>query len=105
MEVCIVRISCQRCSRQDGNPACLVSGCFPEIALAKDLVHPPARPGFPLESDPNASPPPSLAPEILIDDKGYNAEYEDIWAGDEGYDMWGNKEPEDSSDSKSVKSV
>jgi len=78
---------------------------FPEIALTKNLIHPPAHPGFPLEGDPNPSPPPSLALEIPIDDEGYNAEYEDIWAGDEGYDVWGDEEPEDSGDSASVKSV
>ena len=39
------------------------------------------------------------------DDEGYNAENEDIWVGDEGYDVWGDEETEDSGDSESVKSV
>ena len=88
-----------------GTPLAWYLDAFPEIALAKNLNHPPAHPGFPLEGDPNLSPPPSPAPEIPVDDEDYNAEYEDIWAGDEGYDVWGNEEPEDCSDSESVKSV
>jgi len=70
-----------------GTPLAWYLDAFPEIALAKNLNHPPAHPGFPLEGDPNPSPPPSPAPEIPIDDEDYNAEYEDIWAGDEGYDV------------------
>jgi len=88
-----------------GTPLVWYLNAFPETALAKNLIHPPAHPRFPLEGDPNPSPPPSPAPEVHIDDEGYNAEYEDIWAGDEGYDVWGNEEPEDSGDSESVKSV
>ena len=88
-----------------GTPLAWYLDDFPEIALAKNLNHPSAQPGFPLGGDLNPSPPPSPAPEIPIDDEDYNAEYEDIWAGDEGYDVWGNKRPEDSSDSESVKSV
>jgi len=88
-----------------GTPLAWYLDAFPEIALAKNLNHPPAHPGFPLEGDPNPSPPPSPAPKIPIDDEGYKAEYEDIWAGDEGCDVWGDEEPEDSSDSESVKSV
>ena len=88
-----------------GTPLAWYLDAFPEIALAKNLNHPLAHPGFPLEGNPNPSPPLSPAPEIPIDDEVYNAEYKDIWAGDEGHDVWGNEEPEDSGDSESVKSV
>jgi len=88
-----------------GTPLAWYLDAFHEIALAKNLNHPSAHPGFPLEGDLNPSPPPSPIPEIPIDDEGYNAEYEDIWVGDEGYDVWGDEKPEHSSDSESVKSV
>jgi len=88
-----------------GTPLAWCLDAFPAIVLAKNLIHPSAHPGFPLEGNPNPSPPPSPAPKISIDDEGYNAEYEGIWAGDEGYDAWENEEPKDSSDSESVKSV
>ena len=45
---------------------------FPEIELAKNLVHqPPAHPGFPLEGDLNPSPPPSPAPRVPINDEAF----------------------------------
>ena len=78
---------------------------FPEIALARNLAHPPAHPGPSVEGDPNSPPPLSPAPDVSIDDEGYHAEDEDIWAGDEGYDVWGDEESENFGDSESVKSV
>ena len=49
----------------------------------------------------------SLSPAlgIPIDDKGYDAENDDIWAGDKGYNVWGDEETKDSGDSESVKSA
>ena len=88
-----------------GTPFAWYLDAFPEIALAKNLVHPPAHPGLSVEGSPNPSPPLSPTLGIPIDDKGYDAENEDIWAGDEGYDVWGDEETEDSGDSESVKSV
>ena len=82
-----------------GTPLAWYLVAFPEIELAKNLVYqPPAHPGVPLEGDLNPSPPPSPALGVPINDEGYNAEYEDIWAGDEGYDIWGDEELEDFGD-------
>uniref|UniRef100_A0A7C9DLF8 Uncharacterized protein n=1 Tax=Opuntia streptacantha TaxID=393608 RepID=A0A7C9DLF8_OPUST len=81
-----------------GTPLAWYLDAFPEIALAKNLAHPPAHPG-------PSSPPLSPAPNVPINDEGYRAEDEDMWAGDEGYDVWGDEETENSGDSENVKSV
>ena len=86
-----------------GTPLAWYLDAFPEIALAKNLVHPPAHPGLSVEGDPNPSATLSPALGVPIEDKGYDAENEDIWAGEEGYDVWGDEEPEDSSASESVR--
>ena len=88
-----------------GTPLAQYLDAFPEIALAKNLAQPQAHPGPSVEGDPNPSPPLSPAPNVPMDDEGYQAEDEDMWAGDEGYDVWEDEETENSGDSESVKSV
>ena len=79
---------------------------FPEFELSQYPIRlSPAHFEHPVEKDPNPSPLLSRVPIVPMDDEGYDAEPEDIWAGGEGYDVWGAYEPEDSSDPESVRSA
>jgi len=40
---------------------------------------------------------------VLANDEGYDAYPKNIWAVDDGYDVWGADEQRDSSDSKSTR--
>ena len=72
---------------------------FPEFELSQYPIRlSPAHFEHPVEKDPNSSPLPAPVPRVPMDDEGYDTEPEDIWAGGEGYDVWGADEPEDSSD-------
>ncbi|KAJ8431345.1 hypothetical protein Cgig2_033187 [Carnegiea gigantea] len=69
----------------------------------KDPQDPPPAPGSPQGGDlPVPSPP---APELLIDDEGYDTHILYIWAGDNVYYIWGEKDDDGASDSDSVISM
>jgi hypothetical protein len=86
-----------------GTPLAWYLDAFPETT--KNVAPPPAHPGPSVEGNPNPSPPLSPALNIPIDEEGYQAEDEDLWAGDEGYDVWEDEKTENSGASESVKSV
>ena len=46
-----------------------------------------------------------LAPEPLMDDESHDIDISDIWTGDDGYDIWGEENDDESSDVDSIVSV
>ena len=64
-------------------------------------------PRFPPTPEPpqEEGPLPQPHPELLIDFEGYEADISDIWARDDGYDIWEKGNDDNSSNSNSVVSV
>jgi len=74
---------------QELDSACLVSRCFSWSSIPKNPPHPPSVPKLLVEEDPILFPLPPPALEVLANDEGYDMDSKNIWAGNDGYNVWG----------------
>ena len=82
-----------------------MSGYGPPNVVPPENSHdPPPAPAPPQGGDPPPSPPFAPGPP-LNDIEGYESDISDIWAGIDGFDIWGWEDDVNASDSDSVVSV